>query len=193
MKQITIISYLVYIMYIYFIGSNLEYIFHRFLMHNDQMPYGKYHVTHHKHTDNDMYLINTDSKEYKDIGVEENLIIDMRETLIISTFVYFFAYIFYTFFPIKINIYFIILVPLIFIIYSMIMWNSIHPYIHYKCGKDYTFISLPCDFTKYIAKNSDFVKWLLDNHKKHHIYKGDEKGNYNITLPGADFLYNTYN
>ena len=94
MKQITIISYLVYIIYIHFIGTNTEYIFHRFLMHNEDMPYGKFHVTHHKHTDNEMHLINKNTKEYKDIGVEENLIIDMRETLLISAFVYLFAYVF---------------------------------------------------------------------------------------------------
>ena len=111
---------------------------------NLYISYGIYFMLHiiKFHTDDDMYLINTDSKEYKDIGVEENLIIDMRETLLISAFVYLFAYVFYAFFPVKINIYFIILVPLIYIIYAMVMWNSIHPYIHYKCGRDYTPISI---------------------------------------------------
>ena len=73
------------------------------------------------------------------------------------------------------------------------MWNSIHPYVHHKCGRDYTFLSLPCNTTKDMVKKNPFVKWLVNNHKKHHIYKGDEKGNYNVTIPGADFLYNTYN
>ena len=34
------------------------------------------------------------------------------------------------------------------------MWNSIHPHIHYKCGKDYTPLSLPCDITKYLSENN---------------------------------------
>lgn len=188
-----VLSYLVYLIYVYFISTNIEYMFHRFMMHDDKYFYGKSHVTHHKHTDNEMNLIYRNTKDYEDIGESENLIFELPEVLGISVVLYLLVYLFYFFYPIKINIYFIVLIPLIPLIYAVIMWNSIHPHIHYKCGKDYTPLSLPCDITKYLAENNSFVKWLVNNHKKHHIYKGDKKGNFSVTLPGADFLYNTYN
>ena len=34
-------------------------------------------------------------------------------------------------------------------------------------------------------------KLLWVNHAIHHLQKG-EKGNFNIILPGADFIFNTY-
>ena len=193
MKLIIILTYLIFIIYIHFIGTNIEYLLHRFIMHNDSYYYGKFHTTHHKHTDDKMNLIDKNTKEYQDIGKTENLIIDINEVLTVTIGTYLFVYIFYIFYPIKINIYFMILLPLIYIIYTTIMWNSIHPYVHHKCGRDYTSLSLPCNTTKDMVKKNPFVKWLVNNHKKHHIYKGDEKGNYNVTIPGADFLYNTYN
>lgn len=193
MKLLTVVSYLVYTIYIHFIGTNVEYLLHRFIMHNDSYYYGKFHTTHHKHTDNKMNLINKNTKEYQNMGQQENLIIDLSEVLAVTIGVYSFVYIFYILYPIKINLYFMILVPLIYIIYTTIMWNSIHPYVHHKCGTNYTSLSLPCNITEHMAEKNSFVKWLVNNHKKHHIYKGDSKGNYNVTIPGADFLYNTYN
>jgi hypothetical protein len=36
-----------------------------------------------------------------------------------------------------------------------------------------------------------FYSWLKRNHEKHHRVKGDGKGNYNVTLPGGDWILGT--
>uniref|UniRef100_A0A6C0AVF1 Fatty acid desaturase domain-containing protein n=1 Tax=viral metagenome TaxID=1070528 RepID=A0A6C0AVF1_9ZZZZ len=185
--------YIFYWIYIHLVTSNIEYIIHRFIMHKPNNLYGNNHIIHHKHADKNMNLINRETDEYKKLGDGENLIIGLPDTIMLSILTLCFTYIFYIFCPKKINKYFLILLPLIYILYAIIMWNSIHPYIHKKCGRDYTIFSMPCNFTEYIAKTNSFVKWIIENHTKHHIYKGENKGNYNITIPGADFIYNTYN
>ncbi len=172
----------------------MEYILHRFLMHNENNYYGYNHVHHHKNTDKNMNIININRKEYENKKIEgDNLIFQPKESIILMIVLYCFVYIFYILSPVKLNKYFLILLPLIYSIYGLIMWNSIHPYIHKKCGRNYTIFSLPCNITEYIAKKNSFIQWLIENHKKHHNIKGNNKGNYNITIPGADFMYNTYN
>ena len=193
MKYYIYFYYIFYWIYIHLILSNMEYILHRFLMHNNNNYYGKFHSIHHKNTDKDMTLMNSERNEYRTLGVGENLLFEPIEYILLTTLLYCFVYIFYIISPVKLNNYFLILLPFIYSIYSLIMWNSIHPYIHKKCGRDYTIFSLPCNITEYLAQKNSFIQWLIDNHKKHHIYKNEDKGNYNITLPGADFIYNTYN
>lgn len=185
--------YIFYWIYIHLIVSNIEYIGHRFIMHSSNNIYGDAHLNHHKNTDKNMTLMNRERLEYKENGTLENLIFEPLEMTILLILVYCFSYLFYIFTPVKLNIYFIVLLPFIYYIYVLMIWNSIHPYIHKKCGRDYTIVSLPCNIIEYMVKNSSFLQWLIENHKKHHIYKGDKKGNWNVSLPGADFIYNTYN
>ena len=35
--------------------------------------------------------------------------------------------------------------------------------------------------------------WMMLNHAQHHAVKGPSKGNYNIILPGFDYLMGTHN
>ena len=62
-------------------------------------------------------------------------------------------------------------------------WNLIHPFSHLyngKCG-----FQLPLWVARFRP-----VAFLIENHTEHH--RGHGKSNFNITLPGADFLMRTF-
>ena len=188
------LHYLVFCIYIHLLGTHIEYLIHKYIMHNEDTGiYGEYHIIHHKYCDDNMNLVGKDFDEYKKLGYEENLTFSFLEVFLVSIFVLIFTFIFIKSYPKKLNTYFLAVIPTIYILYTWIMWNSIHPYIHKRCGREFTIFSLPCSLTKSFAENTLFGKWLHQNHVKHHLYKGNAKGNFNITIPGADFLYNTYN
>jgi hypothetical protein len=82
-----------------------------------------------------------------------------------------------------------ILVALLSGIFYGVIWNTIHPMMH-KFNIDITWKDgIPN--LKNVKLNNVFYKWLLKNHSLHH-YQKDNKGNYNILLPGFDLLANTY-
>ena len=75
----------------------------------------------------------------------------------------------------------------------MIIWNALHCRIHNvdadaACNK-----ALPNCPTKYITVNNPYVKWVVQNHQAHHLYKGREKGNWNVVIPGADYILGSHN
>jgi len=41
-------------------------------------------------------------------------------------------------------------------------------------------------------KGNPIFYWYFRNHSYHHLVKGEKKGNYNIILPGGDFILGTY-
>ena len=49
------------------------------------------------------------------------------------------------------------------------------------------------DLKRYKLSKTLYIKWVIKNHTCHHKIKGDKKGNYNITLPGGDSIFNSYN
>ena len=76
--------YIIYCIYIHLIASNMEYILHRFLMHNENNYYGYNHVHHHKNTDKNMNIININRKEYENKKIEgDNLIFQPKESIIL--------------------------------------------------------------------------------------------------------------
>ena len=68
-----------------------------------------------------------------------------------------------------------------------------HTHLHHFEPDDICNNSLYGINKKYIDENNPYIKWVLDNHKAHHYYKGTEKGNYNIIYPGADYILGTHN
>jgi hypothetical protein len=78
-----------------------------------------------------------------------------------------------------------------FAVYITICWNYIHPTQHLqpalslKNGLD---IVPRCSW----IENTFIYGWLWENHVFHHLTKGREMCNYNVTLPGADWLFGTY-
>tara|TARA_B100001093_G_scaffold503782_1_gene558645 strand:+ start:944 stop:1159 length:216 start_codon:yes stop_codon:yes gene_type:complete len=70
------------------------------------------------------------------------------------------------------------------------MWNTVHPEIHDVHYKFTLKDGIPPN--KYY-KSLPYYNFLIRNHIKHHEIKGENKGNYNVTLPLADFILGSYN
>ena len=81
------------------------------------------------------------------------------------------------------------------LVYSF-LWNNFHARLH---GAGDIFISPHNGVSN---KYQDLVvrympmwwfRWMMLNHAQHHAVKGRSKGNYNIILPGFDYVMGTYN
>lgn len=190
--MIWVLHYVVYWMYIHLLGSHIEYVLHRYVMHGGIGRSGRDHLIHHRHTDPSMNLIKRETDEYKILGHAENLIITFKEIRIFSCIAAPFTYLFHVLYPVKLHIGVLLGLPSVYLLYVWVLWNSIHPYVHHRSGRDFTWMCLPPDMTSHLAEHHAWVKWLIENHKKHHRRKGANKGNFNVTVPGADFIYNTY-
>ena len=63
------------------------------------------------------------------------------------------------------------------------LWNKVHTHMH-NYETEFSIIRGPYDENLF---NLGFMKDILyDNHKNHHLQKGQKKGNYNVILLGAD-------
>ena len=143
----------------------------------------KSHNIHHKYTKNDMNLkysniYNKNKDKY--LG----LYFLWKETclvLLVGLTIAFILNIFY-----QLNFIFIIIIIIFFAYYQSSLWNTIHPDIHhidYKLNLNEGIPSLD------IYKKLPYYDWLKKNHIKYHIYKDEKKGNYNVTLPLANYLF----
>lgn len=81
------------------------------------------------------------------------------------------------------------------ILYSF-LWNNFHALLH---GADDVIIpGVEGVSNRYQNTVVNWVpkiwfNWMMLNHAQHHAVKGTSKGNYNIILPGFDYLMGTYN
>jgi hypothetical protein len=160
----------------------------------------KNHWTHHEHTLDNMNL--KKSKQYnfnknKYLGlyfVWKYTIIVFIVGLIEAFLLY---YLLYYFTNIRISRLSIIIWVLFFAIFQSSFWNTIHPDIHNTSlnlnwsegipgwnGWKILFSNIYINNNKRLS----LYDWLKQNHKLHHLRKGERKGNYNVTLPGADYI-----
>lgn len=65
------------------------------------------------------------------------------------------------------------------------LWNILHPSYHNYMDNKEKYIN------PWVEKNPIY-KFLLKYHLLHHLNKGDKKCNFNIIIPGADYLFGTY-
>ena len=70
------------------------------------------------------------------------------------------------------------------------LWNKIHPQMH---NHDIKFTIKDGPYDNGLFDLSFMKNILLDNHKIHHMRKGDNRGNYNVILLGADEWFNRNN
>ena len=148
-----LIYYFIFILYVHFIGTNIEYFLHRFIIHNSNNVFGKHHIKHHQNTLDDMSLKLNNSNE--------NLIFNIKEILAIAILIGIFMYIAFNFF--KVNKIFYFIIPLFYILWEWIVWNSIHPYCHGKSGRDFTVMALNYETTEYLVKKYKIFKWIVEN------------------------------
>ena len=64
-----------------------------------------------------------------------------------------------------------------------LLWNGLHPMYH-RFGDSYN--------ENGIIENNCIYKYLEKYHMLHHMNKGKDKCNFNIILPGTDFIMGTY-
>lgn len=185
------IAYIIIFITLYITFSVLEWIIHKYIMHNENNIIGKNHLIHHKSTYHDMTL-NKYKQHYNDLSVSENLCFD-KEMILASIFFYILYFYTLTRFTSKIShLVFSFIIFIILLLFMFVTWNSIHPYIHHEDGKQKCNLAFSYETIKKLHKENFLVKLLIDNHIMHHKRKGDRKGNYCVTLMGADHLFGTY-
>lgn len=180
------LSICLFLIALYLLASFEEFFVHKYLMHNVvKIPfldeYGKDHIKHHIATNKDFTIKNNDP---------DNICFDFFTIipLYVST-----VLILYLFFNKMISLNIILIAVFITVCLHMVVWNTLHSYIHYFEVNDVcknTIYGIP---SKYINEENFYVKWSLDNHRAHHYFKHEEKGNWNVVFPGADYIMGTHN
>ena len=176
----------VFLITLYIFAAFEEYIIHKYIMHQKiDLPYLKEtyedHHRHHLNTNKDFTIKNNDPS---------NICFSFMTTvpLFIITVSSLYA-IFYRILSFNI----IVISVIIILIIHMVVWNTLHSYIH-KLEVNRICKNAVYGVTKeYINEENPYVKWSLENHKAHHYFKGDEKGNWNVVFPGPDYILGTHN
>ncbi len=185
---------LITIITIYIIVSFLEWYIHRFLMHytdNKVINFINYffkkiyhgihgHSQDNSHVQHHTVVLNNGDVDEDDDGMFFNSKNIPLVTLSCFSIYYLISRIFQ--YNHSRNEYIIILLVstiISFLYYKL--WNILHPSYHNYHTNNYIFI-----------KNNPIYKYLKNYHMIHHLNKGKDKCNFNIVLPGADFILGTY-
>jgi hypothetical protein len=176
-------SICIFLIALYFLATFGEYFIHKYLMHNIvKMPYlneyGKEHIKHHVATNKDFTIKNNDS---------ENICFNWMTIMPLYIISILIMYLLFN----KIVGLNIILISVFLMLYlHTVIWNTLHSYVHYFDVNSVCEISgIP---KEYVNENNFYVKWSLNNHRAHHYFKNDEKGNWNVVYPGADYIMGTH-
>ena len=176
--------YSVFFISAYLAASFQEWFAHKYLMHQKSLHFlnGLYknHLLHHKNTLDD-YTIQNGNTEY--ICFDLFTVDGMVQTgVVLSLNVGVFFVVFYPVIPLSV----ITTTISVLLSINILVWNVVHSYVH---GFDSSVICSPMGISnRYVSENNPVIKWLSDNHRKHH-----DKPNthYNIVFPGADHLLGT--
>lgn len=173
-----------YLLVLYIVFTTSEWMVHRYMMHGDENrnPISRDHWKHHRNVQKDMSLENEIEGLY--FYWPQTLLIFL--IALVEAFLVRFA--FHALFSVTINLLVVILVVVVITLYQSSFWNTIHPDIHHA--------PMHADWKHGVLgwkgwKRVFFYSWLKRNHEKHHRVKGDGKGNYNVTLPGGDWILGT--
>ena len=174
---------------IYLTLSFTEWFLHRYVMHGNPEALGRFpligsplaktadtHLEHHKTVQSDMTL-----KDHQD----DNSLIFRIETVLESALFSIPILMLSGQFTLKEAV---AVSAVSGLIYSL-LWNSIHTKMH---GQE---VASRWDSTtpvNALAHRNPIYEFLWKYHAVHHVQKGKEKTNYNIILPGMDFIFGTY-
>lgn len=192
-----LLNHALFIIALYGVFSITEHLVHRYVMHNNFGAFSKDHCIHHQHTLDDMTLKQSENYN-EDVNKYFGLFFIWPYTIAVFAVGFTEAYVLSMVFN-AVNMNISLLATLIYVsafcFYQSSFWNTIHPDIHFITeklswsegipGSDIwksIFESIPMD------RNKNIYDWLKDNHIMHHRRKGPKKGNYNVTLPGADWF-----
>ena len=171
---------------IYVLLSILEWIIHRYIMHSPNTSLGKYHILHHKATNVQTMAITHDIR----LGKTQNLCMDEYTIYAVSSILPIYIVAIMQITKNKKIIFYSLTIFAILMLFHILMWNSIHSYMHNEDASKRCKLYISRDKIKQM-RNYGYVKWMINNHVTHHVRKGDNKGNYNIVFPGADYIFGT--
>jgi hypothetical protein len=169
---------LLLIILIYLEVTFCEVFIHKEIYHNKPGSfirrygiYGEEHIKHHSDVLQDMSL--------KGGYHEGGLFFDSFDLVYITLLIFIVWYptvlLFY-----KAKWYYVFLGAVLISLFYKTMWDILH----------YSFHQIN-DIGKY--KKNPIFNWLYNNHRVHHLTKGEQKCNYNIIFPGADHILGLYN
>ena len=177
--------YLLYFLALYIIFTISEWMVHRYVMHGEEERnyISRDHWKHHRNVQKDMSL---------EDGGREGLYFYWPETVMIFVIALVEALllrlVFYALFGVTIRLLVVVGVVVLITLYQSSFWNTIHPDIHHAPVHSNWKYGVP-GWEGW--KHMFFYSWLKNNHQKHHRVKGEDKGNFNITLPGGDWIFGT--
>ena len=179
-----IVIYVIFFISAYLAASFQEWFAHKYLMHQKSLTFlnslYNNHLLHHKNTLAD-YTIKNGKTDY--ICFDLMTIDGMVQTGVVFLLnVGIFSVIFYP--HVSLTIISITVCVLLFV--NILVWNVVHSYVH---GFDSSIICSPMGVSnRVISEKNPVIKWLSDNHKKHH---DKPTTHYNIVFPGADHIMGT--
>jgi len=145
------------------------------------------HIVHHIEVENNMEI-------NRDLDIHDGLIMSLNDLInqaLIIFIGFFFIFKKYNLFQNNLMLKSLGISFIVSSIYCCI-WNTIHPLFH-NLDLKIKFKEGMSSFKVFKNKTNPIILWLYKNHTLHHLIKGKNKGNFNIVLPGADFIFNTYN
>tara|TARA_Y100000389_G_C17468238_1_gene527715 strand:+ start:998 stop:1630 length:633 start_codon:yes stop_codon:yes gene_type:complete len=161
---------------LYLITTISEVLVHKHIMHNNddsfiRKLYGDSHIKHHKDVKHDMKL----RSGYHN----EGLYFSWSDSLYVSILTFILWYpVILLFYKFKWQ-YMIILSLFVGVIYKK-LWDFLHFSFHQVTELE-------------AYKSNPIYYWYFHNHAMHHLVKGEKKGNYNIIIPGGDYILGYYN
>jgi len=172
-----------------------EWVVHKYFMHGSKsISLAKHHWNHHEHTLDDMTLHKDDTyheNKNKYLGLYflwpysiAVFSVAMTEAVILNLSLK----------PFRMNIPWVsaVLWVALFGLYQSSFWNTLHPDIHEVNLQLSWAEGVPgWDGWKRLFSFFSCYDWMKHNHILHHLRKGERKGNFNVTLPGADYLFGT--
>eukprot|EP01083_Nonionella_stella_P098353 276545_1 len=208
----SVISHATFIFFGYWVASIIEWMIHNLCMHaanNDLVPLkafkdiNRQHIIHHNATKTDMTCVPTVNKYKKHKlsmkwqrfqglyfvwpvctiiivgGIVGGPVVNLILSSIGSKLGYDMSYGTTSLYGLALTL------------YMCIMWNYVHPTLHYQPGLS---LNEGLDLLPRYdwMLNTFWYRWLWRNHVLHHFLKGKNAGNYNVTLPGGDWLMGTY-
>jgi hypothetical protein len=212
------VSHVLFIFFWYWTASIVEWLTHRYLMHPNRsesssssflpsvfLRLGKRHLDHHAATDYDMQLRTMkSSSSTKSLVLQKfHSLIFLWPTTMITVFLHVVVAVvlsnvlpLFTVFAFQMKIsamstQSILIYGVGVAIYQTSMWNCIHPMIHHIHHSLKVTEGIDAIPRTWMQKTFAY-QWLWQNHVLHHLVTGGNKGNFNVTLPGADWLFGTY-
>ena len=183
------IDYVLYASLLYTVLSVTEWVIHRYIMHCYQnMPQllnvpGLKTVcsSHHNH-----HLTVKEDMSLKNNNHDSELVFSWGESSSFILFIFPIMFALTCLLNIKVGAFTNLACVSFSAFIHMIIWNSEHTRMHDK--------KVDVPFVPYINNVPDGMYYpLLRNHELHHKIKGDEKGNFNIVILGADEFLGTRN